>query len=194
VDELISAQQESGKLVTGLRRWRMRQSISMEGHGEREWTCPQVCGQSYRASSTRRIEQHGAKCRHRTYTEASEGMSAVEASVSSFSPAVILGWPQARGMDMSMQLDHDALAIGRIPGQFDGFEEDHPRVYESDVAVSREASNPTCDDGREATPLRRLLDRQRVESDHLVAQHTAQIVALCEGGSGGQSFHSPFQG
>ena len=69
VSALISREQDAGHIVTGLRRWRMRQSRRSAGElAEHEkWKCPWECGQFYRSTSSRSIQRHAAICplRHR---------------------------------------------------------------------------------------------------------------------------------
>ena len=64
LSRLISSQQESGKLITGLRRWKMRQSRrNADDLNESErWTCPFKCGKHYRSTSSRSIQLHANRC------------------------------------------------------------------------------------------------------------------------------------
>ena len=60
----MSSQQESGQLVTGLRRWKKRQSCrpTLDLDEDETWTCPNGCGKVYRLSSSRSIQQHVLAC------------------------------------------------------------------------------------------------------------------------------------
>ena len=70
---LIAAQQDRGLLVTGLRRWRMRQSrrAAHELSESERWRCPWDCGKYYRSTSSRSIQRHATTCPNRS--EASRG-------------------------------------------------------------------------------------------------------------------------
>ena len=64
VQALISSQQESGQLVTGLRRWKKRQSCRPTSSlaEDETWTCPNGCSKVYRLTSSRSIHQHVLHC------------------------------------------------------------------------------------------------------------------------------------
>ena len=64
---LIGAQQDSGKLNTGLRRWRMRQPRRMAAQlsDNDRWDCIWQCGKSYRSTSSRSIQRHANQCSRR---------------------------------------------------------------------------------------------------------------------------------
>ena len=64
ISRLISSQQESGKLTTGLRRWKMRQSRrNADDLSDAErWSCPFHCGKHYRSTSSRSIQLHANRC------------------------------------------------------------------------------------------------------------------------------------
>ena len=64
LSRLISSQQESGKLTTGLRRWKMRQSRrnADDLSDSERWTCPFQCGKHYRSTSSRSIQLHANRC------------------------------------------------------------------------------------------------------------------------------------
>ena len=63
----IDAQHESGQLVTGLRRWRMRQPrrLAEQLSDDDRWDCVWGCGKSYRATSSRSIQRHTSDCDRR---------------------------------------------------------------------------------------------------------------------------------
>ena len=65
VQALMSSLQESGQLVTGLRRWKIRQrcTVPVDLKNEEQWACPRGCGQVYRVPSSRSIQQHLLTCR-----------------------------------------------------------------------------------------------------------------------------------
>lgn len=64
VSALIGHQQESGQLVTGLRRWQMRRPRRLAEHlnDDDRWDCLWGCGKSYRATSCRSIRLHANTC------------------------------------------------------------------------------------------------------------------------------------
>ena len=64
VQALMSTQQESGQLVTGLRRWKKRQNCraTVDIHEDETWTCPKGCSKVYRLTSSRSIQQHLLAC------------------------------------------------------------------------------------------------------------------------------------
>ena len=197
---LMSAQQESGHLVTGFRRWKMRQSSrsTLElGDGEK-WTCPRGCGQLYRVSSTRSIQKHTITCKRPTSQESAEGRDYCTdepPTESSFALAVDNDPKQGEESRISQSECKLERPIARrgIPGQFDGFEEEQlgQKMEESDMALHYEsggidsspthtlpASSLTSTLDWENTPLRRLLRRQQLETDHLSAQHFMEAAAL----------------
>ena len=61
---IISQQQTSGQLMTGLRRWKMRQPRRLaEALAENDrWDCVWGCGKSYRSTSSRSIQRHANTC------------------------------------------------------------------------------------------------------------------------------------
>ena len=67
VSALISSEQEKGRLVTGLRRWKMRQSRrrAEDLPDAERWTCPFGCGKRYRSTSSRSIQNHANGCANR---------------------------------------------------------------------------------------------------------------------------------
>ena len=64
LSSVISEQQASGQLITGLRRWKMRQPrrLAEELSDEDRWDCLWGCGKSYRATSSRSIQRHANSC------------------------------------------------------------------------------------------------------------------------------------
>ena len=64
---LIALQQDRGLLVTGLRRWKMRQSRrpAHELTESEKWRCPWNCGKFYRSTSSRSIQRHATTCPNR---------------------------------------------------------------------------------------------------------------------------------
>ena len=65
---VISEQQASGQLSTGLRRWKMRQPRRMADElcDTDRWDCLWGCGKSYRATSSRSIQRHANSCSQRS--------------------------------------------------------------------------------------------------------------------------------
>ena len=61
---IISEQQASGQLITGLRRWKVRQPrrLAEDLSDEDRWDCLWGCGKSYRATSSRSIQRHANMC------------------------------------------------------------------------------------------------------------------------------------
>jgi hypothetical protein len=201
VQALMSEQQESGHLVTGLRRWRMRQStrsIVELGEGEK-WACPQGCGQVYRVSSTRSIQKHTITCKRRSSVEPTED-SGCCSDVSDDSPPVVVdGQEGKQGEELRARQNESKLqtplALRRLPSQSDGFVDDIQQgqgMDDSDGdALLRESaiigrstsynlttSHFTSTLEWENTPIRRLLRRQQLEIEHLSAQHFMEVVAL----------------
>ena len=88
---LIAAQQDRGLLVTGLRRWRMRQSRRAAHElGENEkWRCPWGCGKYYRSTSSRSIQRHATTCPSRQ--SGAHGHAAMTASTKSGAAASARG-------------------------------------------------------------------------------------------------------
>ena len=67
VHDLLAARQEEGRVQTGLRAWRLRQSrrAAHELPAHERWECPNGCGQCYRSTSSRSIERHLDSCTHK---------------------------------------------------------------------------------------------------------------------------------
>ena len=67
MSQLISIQQESGQLQTGLRKWKMRRSRrNVEDLPDADaWACPFGCGKRYRSTSSRSIQNHANGCDNR---------------------------------------------------------------------------------------------------------------------------------
>ena len=215
MQELMSAQQESGHLVTGLRRWKMRQSSrsTLELSDGEKWLCPQGCGQVYRVSSTLSIKNHTSRCRRRRSVELkADGNFCSDDSVPSSPALAVTGENKhtevVRTNESEDKLNHP-LSLRTIPAQFDGFEEDihlDPGMDLSGNTLPRESSSnegasfhslpfpghqPIRD--WEDTPLRMLLRRQQLETEHLSARHFMEIVALGEeSGIATQSSTLPF--
>ena len=65
---LIGAQQDSGKLHTGIRRWRLRQPrrLAAQLSDQDRWDCVWECGKSCRSTSSRSIQRHANECHMRT--------------------------------------------------------------------------------------------------------------------------------
>ena len=201
VQALMSEQQESGHLVTGLRRWKMRQSTRSTvdlGEGEK-WACPQGCGQVYRVSSTRSIQKHAVTCKRRSSGQPTEDSGCCsDDSDESPRAAVVDGEEGKEGEDLRVRQSDTQLersvALGRLPTQSDGFVEDiqhGQEMDESSDALLRESTsiglnatynltttNVTSTLEWENTPIRRLLRRQQLEIEHLSAQHFMEVIAL----------------
>ena len=64
VSALIGVQQDSGKLHTGIRRWRMRNARRKAAalSDDDRWDCVWECGKSYRSTSSRSIQRHANQC------------------------------------------------------------------------------------------------------------------------------------
>ena len=77
VSALISREQDAGHIVTGLRRWKMRQTRRNADQipPHERWTCSNApCNKFYRSTSSRSIQRHIAACAHRN-VEANETVS-----------------------------------------------------------------------------------------------------------------------
>jgi hypothetical protein len=197
----MSEQQESGHLVTGLRRWKMRQSTrtTLElGDGEK-WACPQGCGQVYRVSSTRSIQKHTFTCKRRSPGQPTED-SGCCSDDSDESPHALVGDGEEgkQGEDLRVKQSESKLempiALRRLPSQSDGFVEDIQHVQEMDdsgdallhqstiialnASYNLTTSNVTSTLEWESTPIRRLLRRQQLEIEHLSGQHFMEVIAL----------------
>ena len=195
----MSAQQESGQLVTGLKRWKMRQSCrstSELSDGEK-WICPRGCGKMYRVSSTVSIQKHTVRCSGRPGVESPRDKDDGSDASSESSLALTVVGEEKRGGNVSESKLDRPLSIMRIPAQFDGFEEDThlgPDIDNSDNALLHQSSSSQGHtfhslafpdhqfiQGWEGTSLRELLRRQQLETEHLSARHSMEIVALRDG-------------
>jgi hypothetical protein len=193
VQELISAEQESGRLVTGLRRWKMRQSTrsTLELCETDKWTCPEGCGQEYRVSSSRSIQKHLLTCKGRpSSTQPVEGINDdhSETFVPSFRATLPLVPGTERTHIAERKVDRPVLSR-RVPAQFDGLEDDMEFGEENDEATGvlrYENSNndfsphPLSTSEWHDSPLRILLRRHQLEAEHLSARHFMELVALRE--------------
>ena len=74
LSSLMAMQQDRGLLVTGLRRWKMRQSRrpANELTETEKWRCPWNCGKFYRSTGSRSIQSHATTCPNRTGNHAAE--------------------------------------------------------------------------------------------------------------------------
>ena len=74
LSSLIATQQDRGLLVTGLRRWKMRQSRrpANELTESEKWRCPWNCGKFYRSTSSRSIQRHATTCPNRAGNRSAE--------------------------------------------------------------------------------------------------------------------------
>ena len=89
VQLLMSTQQESGLLVTGLRRWKKRQSCraKVDIHEDETWTCPKGCSKVYRLTSSRSIQQHLLVCVEHSSTTDEPAPTANESPTEDSAPA-----------------------------------------------------------------------------------------------------------
>ena len=90
VQVLMSAQQESGQLVTGLRRWRKRQSCrpTVDLSDDETWTCPNGCSKVYRVTSSRSIRLHLLACEaHASSSTKDRAASATESPTDGHAPS-----------------------------------------------------------------------------------------------------------
>ena len=191
VQAVMCAEQESGHLVTGLRRWRrrQRQRSSLELSAAETWTCPRRCGQVYRVSSSRSIQKHltGCTARPAALELAGSGDDDSEPSASA---------SHAAGHKVEI-----ALLAGGMPAeaQADGAEElredDWYPLPESDAAAREPFQyesgceavlsprsilllHPVSASVWEESPLRLLLRRHQLEAEQLSGRQFREIVAL----------------
>jgi hypothetical protein len=193
---LMSAEQESGHLVTGLRRWKMRQTArsTMELIDAERWTCPYRCNQVYRVSSSRSIQEHLLRCKERPHDQQPEGGDdGSAASVPAPSTPVVAGDGRTRATEGKV---NQALTMEEYTFQVDALQDDAELVQEKDdsgeilryenssddLSCPRTvpSSHPVSTSGCEDTPLRILQQRQQLEAEHLSARHMMEVVALCE--------------
>lgn len=93
VQALMSAQQESGQLVTGLRRWKKRQSCRPTSSlaEDETWTCPNGCSKVYRLTSSRSIQQHALDCTaHGASSETDEPAATTEQALAGHCPSTTI--------------------------------------------------------------------------------------------------------
>jgi hypothetical protein len=196
VQNLMSAEQASGHLVTGLRRWKLRQTArsTRELIGAERWTCSFACGQVYRVSSSRSIQQHLLRCKQRPHgAPAGDGEDVKPAALSASSLPVSAAEGRAGGSEV--KVDRPS-ASWRMPSQVDGLEDDAQFVEEKpasselwqyenssdDLSSPRtiQSPHPLSSRGWADTALHILLRRQQQEAEHLSARHFMEIVALRE--------------
>jgi hypothetical protein len=197
---LMSTQQGNGHLVTGLRRWKMRQSSrsTLELSIGEKWICPQGCGQVYRVSSTRSIQKHMATCKQRSSEKPTDHTGYRRDDFVNFSLVPVVAGDGKQGEDLREGRSESELeqpvALTSVPGQFDGFQEDtqlEQDMDESDHVLLPTSSsfslspshalptfNFTTTLDWEDTPMHRLLRRQQLETESLSAQHFMEVVAL----------------
>jgi hypothetical protein len=86
----MSEQQESGHLVTGFKRWEMRQSsrTTLELSDGVKWACPQGCGKEYRMTSASSIQKHKIACKLQPLLEPIRGSGYCSDDSVGSSPAV----------------------------------------------------------------------------------------------------------
>ena len=205
VQALMSAQQASGHLVTGLKRWRMRQSSrpTLELGEKETWTCPQGCGQTYRVTSTRSIQRHPAACQQRLSMNSTDRSShdTDTPQRSSAAPSGERGESrqgEEAGVSQSARDVDRSPPVRRLPNELDGFEEDvqlHQGLDDADDSAAPDERRSSSESAGSAsrrppsprlpspflwenTPLRKLLRRQQLEVEQLSAQHYLEVVAL----------------
>jgi hypothetical protein len=198
VQALMSKQQATGHLVTGLRRWKMRHSgrSILELSDREKWACPRGCGQMYRVSSTRSIKQHIVSCVPRSSLEPAEDSGCCTDNIVNSSLVVNSEGKQEEELRLQQSKSRleQPVVLRRVPAQFDGFQEDNELAQDmdgSDNALLRGSSSislcpsPTLPASNfdstldwENTPIRRLLRRQQLELEQLSAQHFMQVVTL----------------
>ena len=164
VQALMSAQQESGQLVTGLRRWKKRQSCrsTVDLHDDETWTCPRGCTKVYRMTSSRSIQQHLLACREDPPSSTTQdrgspsGHGALTVDVSlpgnyaqvigrtgntvafpTVSPVSSPTTPESMAtLDTTTVAAHTPSSLGSaIPGQFDCMADDASCMEESDYSL-----------------------------------------------------------
>ena len=187
--------------MTGLKRWKMRQSsrTTLELSDDEKWECPQGCGQVYRVSSSRSIQKHTVTCKRRSSVEPTKDADC-SSDDSDDSPRALVadGEEGQQGEDLKVGQSESKLersvSLRRMPAQFDGFQEDTQFGQDMDesgnaflrgsssVSISPfhtlPSSNFTSTLDWEGTPIRRLLRRQQLEIEHLSAQHFMEVVAM----------------
>jgi hypothetical protein len=172
VQALMSTEQESGQLVTGLRRWKKRQSCRarVDINEDETWTCPKGCSKVYRLTSSRSIQQHLLACVAHTSSSITEdraptsGDRAPTVSILSLGdyaravehPSGTITFPVLSPVsipttpDSIATLDRTTIAAytpsslgSAIPGQFDGMTDDASFMEESDYSLH---AMPVCYD------------------------------------------------
>jgi hypothetical protein len=201
LQELMSAKQEGGQLVTGFRRWRKRQCSrsTLELSNVEKWICPRGCRQIYRITSSRSIHKHTTKCSSRPSAEGNS-ISSDDSISCPPTPASNHDMKQADKLRTSkneFKLSYSPTLL-RIPSQYDGFEEHLPVDLEGNLSENTTLQETSGDSGSchplslpsrypvqvwEDTPLRELLRRQQLETEQLSANHFTAIVALSDGSS-----------
>jgi hypothetical protein len=198
VQSLMSTEQASGHLVTGLRRWKLRQTArpSMELVAAERWSCVYGCSQVYRVSSSRSIQQHLLRCKQRPHGQpGGDGDDSKAAAVSGSSAPVHA--EDERGSAAEDEADRP-VSRRRIPAQLDGVENDvqfSPADDGSDALQDENSSDdfssprmsqpshPMSTRAWPDTALHVLLRRQQQEAEHLSpALHGDRRAARGDGG------------